>query len=247
MIAAEPILTVLLFSALAAAAAGLGVLPAARPGGLRLAWLGYAGALASGFMLGAGYILMAEAIGGAPPLPPVLGAVLGVAYIYLTHRFSGTEEIDTLPEERVGAAQEHQLLLLFSLHSAPEGIAIGAAMAVNLHLGIFMASALAIHNIAEAMTLNWVLLNRRVSLVHSAALGVFTNVPQVLMALVSFAILSAARGLLPWTLGFAAGAMVYLMLTELLPASYKNGEHTRIALLVSFSAGGLVLLEGFWR
>ncbi|MFC1491458.1 ZIP family metal transporter [Nitrospinota bacterium] len=247
MIPSDPILTVLLFSVLAAAAASLGALPVARFGALTTSWLGGTNALASGFMLGAGYILMAEAIGGTSPLAPVLGAVAGVAYTYWIHRFSGSEEIDTLPEGQIGVAQEYRLLLLHSLHSASEGIAIGAAMAVSLHLGIFMAIALAIHNVAEAMSLSWVLEKRKVSLGHAAALGVFTNVPQVLLALVSFAIISAARGLLPWTLGFAAGALAYLVLTELLPASYQNGEHTRIALLVSFSAGGLVLLEGLWR
>lgn len=247
MYAYDPILVVLFFSALAAGAAALGAIPAALPGGIRFSWMGCTVALASGLMLGAGYVLMAEVIREGSPLPPVLGAALGVAYTFWTHRFSGSEEIETLPESSIGEVQELRLLLLSSLHSASEGIAIGGAMAINLWLGIFMALSLAVHNAAEAMALTWVLGLRKVSTAHAAVLGVITNVPQMLMAIVSYAIVSAQPLLLPWLVGFAAGALLYLVLTELLPASYRNGDHTRIALLVSFSAGGLVLLEGFWR
>ncbi len=87
----EPILTVVFFSALAAAAAALGTVPAAFPGGTRPSWMGCMTTLASGLMLGSGYILMAEVIGGALPLPPILGAAFGVAYTFWTHRLSGTE------------------------------------------------------------------------------------------------------------------------------------------------------------
>ncbi|MBT3434667.1 MAG: ZIP family metal transporter [Nitrospinaceae bacterium] len=247
MDAYDPILVVLLFSVLAAGAAALGSLPTILPGGMHFSWIGSSLAIASGLMLGAGYVLMAEVIKEGSPLPPVLGAALGVAYTFWTHRFSGSEEIETLPESRIGEAQELRLLLLGSLHSASEGIAIGGAMAINLWLGIFMALSLAVHNIAEAMALTWVLRLRNVSAAHAAVLGVITNVPQILMAIVSYSIVSAEPLLLSWLVGFAAGALLYLVLTELLPASYRNGNNTKIALLVSFSAGGLVLLEGFWR
>ncbi|MDP6366316.1 MAG: hypothetical protein QF787_09220 [Nitrospinota bacterium] len=133
------------------------------------------------------------------------------------------------------------------MHSASEGVAIGAAMALSLRLGVFIALSLAVHNAAEAMALTWVLEKRKVSFAQAAGLGVFTNVPQMLLAIVSFAVISAASALLPWAAGFEAGAMAYLVLTELLPASYRGGDHTRIALLVSFSAGGMVLLEGLWH
>jgi ZIP family zinc transporter len=120
-------------------------------------------------------------------------------------------------------------------------------MTISLLLGAFTALALAIHNGAEAMALTWILNHRRVRLRHSAALCLFTNVPQVLLAVATFAVVSAAPAALPWTIGFASGALVYLVLTELLPSSYQNGRHTHVSLLVSFSAGGIVLLEGLLK
>ncbi len=243
---AEPILTVLLFSTAAAATAPFGVIPFAILGTVPVPWLGGAFALASGFMLGVGYILMAQGLLGQEALAPILGAVLGVAYTWWTHRFSGNDDFDIYggPPDEI---REYKALVLSGLHSASEGVAIGVAMTINLHLGVFTALALAIHNGAEGMALTWTLSRRNVRLAHSAALCFFTNVPQIMLAVTTFSVVSAAPAVLPWTIGFASGALVYLVLTELLPSSYQNGRHTHVSLLVSFSAGGVVLLEGLLK
>ena len=62
----------------------------------------------------------------------------------------------------------------------------------------------------------------------------------------SFSVIPAVPWLLPWALGFAAGTLLYLVMTELLPASYERAENTGIALVVSFSAGVVVLLKTFF-
>ena len=71
--------------------------------------------------------------------------------------------------------------------------------------------------------------------------------PQILLAVTTFSVVSAVPAALPWMIGFASGALVYLVLTELLPSSYQNGRHSHVSLLVSFSAGGVVLLEGLLK
>ncbi len=243
----EPILTVLLFSSAAAAVAPVGVIPFAILGRVPIPWLSGAYALASGFMLGVGYILMAEGLLDREALPPILGAVVGVGYTWWTHHFSGNEDVGISGGDSPDEVKEYKIIVLSSLHSASEGVAIGAAMTISLHLGVFTALALAIHNGAEAMALTWILNRRRVKLSHSAALCLFTNVPQILLAVGTFAVVSAAPSALPWTIGFASGALVYLVLTELLPSSYEIGRHTHVSLLVSLSAGGIVLLEGLLK
>lgn len=247
MLIDEPILTVLLFSTAAAAAAAIGVVPFFILGNVSTLWLGGAYALASGLMLGVGYILMAEGLMGQAAVAPVLGAVGGVGYTWWTHQFTGNQEVDIPIDGPSDEASEYRLILLNALHSASEGVAIGVAMTINIHLGVFTALALAIHNGAEAMALTWILNRRNVRLQHTSALCIFTNVPQVLLAVCTFAVVSAAPATLPWAIGFASGALVYLVLTELLPCSYENGSQTFVSLLVSFSAGGLVLLEGLLK
>lgn len=243
-IPADAVLTVLLYSSLAALIAAAGVLPFAGRAQVPMRWLGCAFALASGFMLGAAYILMAEGLRAVATLPTILGAGLGVGYTFWTHSYSGTGEIETLPDEALGPVEGYKLILLSALHSASEGVAIGAGMAVSLHLGIFLALALAVHNIAEAMGLTSILRLRKIPLRESAGLCVITAMPQALLAIVAFSLVSAAPAMLPWTLGFSAGAMMYLVLTELIPASYRQAGRGCVAVLVSLSAGAIVMAEG---
>ncbi|MFQ5915415.1 MAG: ZIP family metal transporter [Nitrospinota bacterium] len=244
-IANEAVLTVLLFSTLAAGLAALGTLPFSLRERVPLKWIGWAYALASGLMLGAGYIVMTEGLDRAT-LSVISGGGLGVAYTYWTQAYSGTTALATEPGDEFGAEYSVKFILQNAMHSASEGVAIGVAMVVNLKLGIFMALSLAVHNIAEAMVLTDVLRTRKMSIGECAGMCIVTNVPQILLAIVAFAVTPAIPGFLPWALGFAAGALVYLVMTELLPSSYERAGHTGIAFVVSFATGGVVLVKGLF-
>ena len=240
----EPVLAVLLFSSLAALLAALGVLPfvaARRPSAV---WIAGAYALASGLMLGAGHLLMSRGLERGN-LSVVAGAAAGVLYAWWIKRYTGAQVYDRRPE---GADEEppYKLLLENMLHAAAEGVAIGVAMVLEIKLGIFVALALAVHNIGESMALTDALRRRGVSLGEAAGLCVGTNVPQPLLALAVFALDPVLTGLLPAALGFAAGALVFLVLTELLPASYQRARGSVIALVVSAAAGLVILLEDFF-
>ncbi len=239
----DPILTVLLYSSLAAATAGLGVLPFVFRDSVPQTWVGSAYALASGLMLGAGYLLIQEGLNGSP-VWAVVGFGLGAVYTYWSQAYAGTAQLDTSPEHNPDNIEGYKTILQNALHSASEGVAIGAAMVLSLGLGCFLAFSMAVHNIGEAMALTSILGKRRMSLAESAGLCVITNVPQVLLAIVVFALRTVFQGAQPTLLGFASGALVFLLMTELLPASYQRCGSSWIAVLVSFSAGAVVLLEG---
>jgi len=123
-------------------------------------------------------------------------------------------------------------------------VAIGAAMLVSLHFGISMALALAVHNIPEAMILTSILASRGVRVRYAAALAVAVNANQVLVAVVTFAVVGAIPSLFPWAVGVAVGALVYLVLAELLPESYQQAGHTSIALVTLVAMGIVVALGG---
>ncbi len=239
---ADPVLTVLFYGALAAAAAALGALPFAFGTGPRPWVVGAAYALASGLMLGAGYLLMTEGL-KTRTLLAVLGAGLGVVYTWWSQRYPGTDELDVAPDREIDRDAGYKTILQSTLHSASEGVAIGVAMVVDLSLGIFMALALAIHNVGEGMALTAVLRRRGMSLAESAGLCVVTNVTQPLFAIVAFALAPPLGESLPAILGFAAGALVFLVLTELAPASYERASRTLVATLMSIAAAAVVLLE----
>ena len=242
----EPVLLVLLFGSLAAGSAALGALPFAggrRPGP---AWIGSAYALAGGAMLGVGYLLMSRGLAEAT-LPVVLGAVAGVAYTRWVQSYAGLDDLDDRAD--LPAPYSYKFILQDTLHASAEGVAIGVAMALELELGIFLAVALAIHNVGEAMALTDVLRGRPAAdtapttVGESAGLAVVTNVTQPLMAVVAFAISPALGALFPAFVGFAAAALVFLTLTDLVPASYQRADARLVALLVSVAAAVVVLLQ----
>lgn len=239
----DPVLTVLMYSTLASAAAVVGVLPQALGGGVSDRILGWANALAAGLMIGVAYTLLTlglreELLAGG------LGALLGIAFVRGTHALTGTGELDLQQLDHAPPGFGYKVLLADTLHAAHEGIAIGVAMVLSLPLGIAMAITLGIHNIPEATVLTRVLLGRGVGLAQAAALSVATNINQVLLAVVTFAVVTPSPALLPWVTGFAVGAFLYLVLVELLPESYRQAGHTSIALVTLMAMGVVVLLTG---
>lgn len=237
-----PTLSVLLAASLAAGAAGLGGVPFVIRGRLPLAWIGWANAVAAGLMLGVAYSLFAA--GMLPGAVRVAaGAVLGIGFVAFTHWATGTHDLDLNRLDETRPEYGYQVILVSTLHAAAEGVAIGAAMAVSLPFGIFTATAIALHNVPEATVLSAILTTRGVRPRDAAGLAVAANVNQVLLAVVTYAVVGASAGLLPWALGFAVGALVYLVLAELLPESYRQAGRTGIALVTILAMGVVILLD----
>lgn len=239
----DPTLTVLVYSSLAAGAAALGALPLILRERLPLAWIGWANALAAGLMLGAAYALMVAGLDRAPARGAA-GALLGIGFVFSTHAASGTGDLDLNRLDETSPTYGYQVLLVNTLHSAAEGVAIGAAMAVSLPFGSFVALAIAVHNVPEATVLSAILTSRGVRLRDAASLSVAANVSQILLAIVTFAIVSAAPSVLPWALGFAVGALIYLVMAELLPECYRQAGRTSIAVVTIVAMGMVVWLSG---
>jgi len=239
----DPILTVALWSSLAALTASLGVVPQLVTGRLPMRVLGWGNALAAGLMLGVAYALLYQGLTDQI-LAGAAGALLGLIFVRTSHATTGTEDLDLNRLDELAPAYGYQVVLVNTLHAAYEGVAIGAAMLVSLPFGISMAVALAIHNIPEAMLLTAIVSGRGVRLHHAAGLAVATNLNQVLVAVVVFAVVGALPVLLPWAVGFAVGALIYLLMAELLPESYRQAGHTSIALVAIVAMGVVIALGG---
>ena len=168
-----------------------------------------------------------------------------MGFTYWTQRYSGTVGLPTRPEVKLEVEQGYKAIVQNAVHSASEGVAIGVSMAVSLRLGIFMALSLALHNIGEAMAQSALLRRRGMTSAEAGAVCVISKSPQVLLAVFSFILsplLGSAFAVAP---GFSAGALLYLVMTELLPGSYQRAPKVVIATIVSFSVAALVLLKDF--
>jgi ZIP family zinc transporter len=242
-------------AALAAIASG----PIYRLSGSRIrVVMGWSNALAAGLMLGAAFALAFEGWGGGPGLAFGMGALIGLIPGVVSYRIQEDPELwdgDGRGRAESGAAEgadfinhsqtrPYASLVRHALHAAPEGIAIGVAASMNLGLGLFLAGALAIHNMAEGVSL--VSATRRAggSVGAGATRSVASNVPQVALALVTFALLPVLPGMVPVGVGFSVAALVYLSLVDLLPQAYAQAGEKSIAIVTAVAMSTIPLIAG---
>ena len=113
----DPTLSVLLYASLAAGAAGLGALPLAFRGRLPTAWIGWANAIAAGVMLGVAHALISAGM-DRDATRVAVGAALGIAFVALTHRATGTGDLDLNRLDETRPEYGYQVLLVSALHAA---------------------------------------------------------------------------------------------------------------------------------
>jgi len=234
---------VLAASLVTALATGLGALPFLFWGHPSRVWLGLANGLAAGFMVGASIGLVREAWGfGAERT--VAGLLAGALFIAIAGRV-----LDADPGRHFdgfqGPAARSMLLIVgvMTVHSFTEGVGVGVAFGGGETLGVVIALAIAIHNIPEGLAISLVLVPRGVRAGRAAGWSVFSSLPQPLMAVPAYLFVEVFRPLLPLGLGFAAGAMVWMVARSLLPEAVREAPGRAVALVCVGSTAGMVALQ----
>jgi ZIP family zinc transporter len=139
------------------------------------------------------------------------------------------------------AASGRRAMLLLSaltIHNVPEGMAVGVAFAAGgPELGVPVALAIGIQNVPEGFAAGAPLLGVGVSRRRAGGIAALTGSVEPPAALIAFAAVSVAGVLLPFALAFAAGAMLYVVVDELIPESHARGYErpASVALLVGFA------------
>ena len=174
----------------------------------------------------------------------ILGALAGAVFIALTSRALGRDR-----ELHLGALQgadaRRALLIVgvMTVHSFSEGVGVGVAFGGDEALGVFIAIAIAVHNIPEGLAISLVLVPRGSSVPKAAAWSVFTSLPQPLMAVPAFVFVETFGQFLPVGLGFAAGAMLWLVLRELLPEAFRETRPATVVATVVASAAAMIVFQ----
>jgi ZIP family zinc transporter len=239
--------TVLVYATITALATGLGALPFAFVERLSDRFTASANAVAAGLMLGASFGLVAE--GTVHGRTGTLGgAVLGVVFILVTQRF-----LDSFDDEEIvfglargeSARRMFLMVAVMTVHSFSEGVAVGVSFGGGLTLATVITAAIAVHNIPEGVAITAVLRPRGVGLWQCAGWSVVSSLPQPLMAVPAFLFVEAVRPALPWGLGFAAGAMVFMVLVELLPEAFEEGRRAEVATLATATLVAMVVFQRY--
>jgi ZIP family zinc transporter len=125
-----------------------------------------------------------------------------------------------------------------ALHNLPEGLAVGVGFGGgNIANGVPLAIGIAIQNIPEGLVVAVALAAARYSPAYAAAIAAATGLLEPVGGLLGAGLVGASAAMLPWGLGFAAGAMLYVVSHEIIPESHRKGHehHATAGLITGFA------------
>lgn len=206
-----------------ALATGLGAIPVfflgERAAQLTPLLLGFAAGV-MGVASVAGLLVPATEEGSATAV--VGGLLAGAALLDLARRRLGSRAT-FLGRSGAGARTSALVFLVLFVHSLPEGFAIGTAFASDrVGLSLFVIVAIAIQNVPEGTSVAIPMAAAGFGRSRQFWAAVATSAPQPVGALVAFLLVEQIESLLPFSFAFAAGAMLALIVVELLPKAYAD-------------------------
>lgn len=169
---------------------------------------------------------MAEKQGVITWIPATIGFVAGVVFLLITNHIA--ENI----EKKQNGKKLNMLLFSVTLHNIPEGMAVGVCfagfLAGNAGIGLFeamlLAIGIAIQNIPEGAIISMPLKMEGQSKKDAFMYGVLSGVVEPISAFITILLLNIIVPLLPYLLSFAAGAMIYVVIEELVPEIHTGNK-----------------------
>jgi len=202
---------------------------------------------AAGVMIAASFwsllspaIEMTEEQGGIPWLPAVVGFLSGGVFLFsidkiLPHLHLGLS-IDKAEGIKTSWQRSILLVLAITLHNIPEGLAVGVAFgavaanlpSVTLAGAIGLAIGIGIQNFPEGAAVSIPLRREKLSRRKSFMYGQLSGIVEPIAGILGAIAVITMRPILPYALSFAAGAMIYVVVEELIPEAQQN-KNTDIA------------------
>lgn len=222
-------------------ATGLGAVPFFFVRTLTPRWQGLSYAVAGGMMISAAVFSLAEqGIGRGKSWETIVGMLAGSIFYWWT---AGIVKDKRWSIGNLNVEDSRQGVLMLTtmfIHSIPEGIAIGVGYATGeIKFGLLLAMAIAIHNVPEGIAISLPLRAKGVSALRCTGYAILSSTPQPIAAVPSFLLVDFFQPLLPAGLGFAGGAMIFLVSSELIPDSLSrcSKEETAWGVMI-----GLILM-----
>ena len=193
---------------------------------------------------------MSEGMGRLAFIPAAVGLLLGMAFLLLMDRVIPHLHLGSDEPEGAHSSLSKSMMLIFAvtLHNFPEGMAVGVGFAGMLEgsAGITLAGAfalaigIAIQNFPEGAIISMPLKGTGISRGKAFLYGAASGIVEPLGALLTIWLASYIEPVLPYLLAFAAGAMLYVVVEELIPEA-SEGEHSNIA-TVGFAIGFVLMM-----
>ena len=190
-----------------------------------------------------------EARGALACVPVAVGFLVGIGFLLLLDVVTPHMHMDSQAEgPRRGLKRTTQLILAVTLHNIPEGMAVGVVCAswlsgrnnVSASAALVLAIGIAIQNFPEGAIISMPLRAEGKSRGKAFLDGVLSGAVEPVGALLTILAASLIVPAMPYLLSFAAGAMIYVVVEELIP-EMSSGEHSNIGVLM-FSLGFTVMM-----
>lgn len=183
-------------------------------------------------------------------IPAAVGFLLGVGFLLVLDSLIPHMHLNSDKPEGIKSDFKKSTMLVFAvaLHNIPEGMAVGVVLAgaiygdqtLTLAGALSLAIGIAIQNLPEGAIISMPLKEEGVSKKKSFLLGVLSGILEPIAAIITILLVQFITPILPYILSFAAGAMIYVVVEELIPEA-QDGEHSNIA-TISLAIGFVLMM-----
>lgn len=181
---------------------------------------------------------MSSHLGKFSFIPAAVGFILGILFLLLLDEIIPHLHIDSEKPEgpKSKVKKSTMLVLAVTLHNIPEGMAVGVVLAgayygntiMSMSGAIVLAIGIAVQNFPEGAIISMPLKEAGQSKSKAFLMGTLSGVVEPIAAIITIVLIGIVNPILPYLLAFAAGAMIYVVIEELIPES-QEGEHSNIA------------------
>jgi zinc transporter, ZIP family len=194
---------------------------------------------------------LAEEIGLIPWVPAVIGFLAGGVFLMLVDNFLPHMHVETGHEEGLPSHWRRSVLLVLSitLHNIPEGLAVGVAFGAaaagipgaSVGAAIALAIGIGIQNLPEGTAVSVPLRREGMKPLKAFNIGQLSGVVEPIAGVLGAVLALTMRNFLPYALSFAAGAMIYVVVEELIPESQMM-KTTKIATIGAMLGFAVMML-----
>ena len=195
-------------------------------------------------------IEMSEQQGNVGWIAPAIGFILGMLFLLILDSIIPHMHLDKEKPEGVKSKLKKttMMVLAVTLHNIPEGMAVGVTFAGALlgNAGITMTGAIAlaigiaIQDFPEGAIVSMPLKSEGMSKSRAFLYGALSGIVEPIAAIITILLINVLTPILPYLLAFAAGAMIYVVVEELIPES-QQGEHSNLG-TIGVAVGFVIMM-----
>ena len=186
--------------------------------------LGFAGGVIMGISV---FHLIPESIDFANKITCLLGLILGLLFMHLLERLVPHQH-DELSKNDKYLKMGYLIALGIAIHNLPAGLAIGASSGISQKTGLMMASLIGLHNIVEGIAVSIPLHLGKIKKSKTVFITTLTGLSTLLGTAIGLLLINISYNFISLSMSFAAGAMIYIAILELIPHSFNENKNLSV-------------------